>query len=128
MIEPDLSGAYRDYIACLNIQDWPNLGQFVHDDVHYNGQRIGLSGYREMLEHDFNEIPDLYFNVQLLISDPPYIASRLLFECTPKGKFFGLDINGKKISFTENVFYKYKDEKVSRVWSVIDKAAIESQL
>ena len=81
-----------------------------------------------MLEHDFNEIPDLYFNVQLLISDPPYIASRLLFECTPKGKFFGLDINGKKISFTENVFYKYKDEKVSRVWSVIDKAAIESQL
>ena len=29
MIEPDLSGAYRDYIACLNIQDWPNLGQFV---------------------------------------------------------------------------------------------------
>ena len=29
------------------------LEQFVHDNVHYNGQRIGLAGYREMLEKDF---------------------------------------------------------------------------
>ena len=32
----DLSDLYRDYIACLNKQDWPKLGQFVHDEVHYN--------------------------------------------------------------------------------------------
>ena len=25
-----------------------------------------------MLERDFDEIPDLYFNIELLISDPPY--------------------------------------------------------
>jgi predicted ester cyclase len=75
----DLSDVYRAYIACLNKQDWARLGQFVHDEVHYNGQRIRLSGYREMLERDFDEIPDLYFNIDLLISDPPYIASRLGF-------------------------------------------------
>ena len=89
MVETDLSGVYRAYIACLNNQDWPKLEQFVHDDVHYNGQRIGISGYREMLERDFREIPDLYFNVQLLISDPPYVASRLRFDCTPQEKFLG---------------------------------------
>jgi predicted ester cyclase len=49
MTKGDLSDLYRNYIACLNKQDWPNLGQFVHEDVHYNGERIGLSGYREML-------------------------------------------------------------------------------
>jgi steroid delta-isomerase-like uncharacterized protein len=124
----DLSNVYRDYIACLNKQDWPKLEQFVHDDVHYNGQRIGLSGYREMLERDFNEIPDLYFNIQLLISDAPYIASRLGFACTPKGKFLGLPVNGKRVSFTENVFYQFRAEKIEQVWSVIDKAAIEAQL
>ena len=63
MIKADLSDIYRNYIACLNKQDWPNLEQFVHDEVYYNGQRIGLLGYREMLERDFDEIPDLYFNV-----------------------------------------------------------------
>jgi predicted ester cyclase len=124
----DLSNVYRDYIACLNKQDWPKLERFVHDDVYYNGQRIGLSGYREMLERDFNEIPDLYFNIQLLISDSPYIASRLGFACTPKGKFLGLHVNGKRVSFTENVFYQFRREKIEQVWSVIDKVAIEAQL
>lgn len=128
MVETDLSGVYRGYIACLNKQDWPKLEQFVHDEVHYNGQRIGISVYREMLARDFHEIPDLYFNIQLLISDPPYIASRLRFDCTPKRKFLGLDVNGKKVSFTENVFYAFRGEKIEQVWSIIDKAAIEAQL
>ncbi len=128
MIKADLSNIYRDYIDCLNKQNWPKLEQFVHDEVHYNGQRIGLPGYREMLEKDFREIPDLHFNIQLLISDPPYIASRLTFECSPKGKFLGLLVNGTEISFTENVFYEFGKDKIERVWSVIDKAAIETQL
>jgi predicted ester cyclase len=124
----DLSDVYRDYIACLNKQDWPKLGQFVRDDVTHNGRRIGLSGYREMLERDFREIPDLHFNVLLLISDPPHIASRLGFDCTPNGKFLGLRTNGKRVSFTENVFYQFTEQKIVEVWSVIDKAAIEAQL
>jgi predicted ester cyclase len=128
MIKTDLSDIYRGYIACLNKQDWPRLEQFVHDEVYYNGQRVGILKYREMLERDFYEIPDLYFNIQLLISEPPYIASRLVFDCTPKGKFLGLHVNGKRVSFTENVFYEFRRGKIAQVWSVIDKAAIEAQL
>jgi predicted ester cyclase len=124
----DLSDVYRSYIACLNQQDWPKLGRFVDNDAYYNGRQIGLSGYREMLERDFREIPDLRFNIQLLISDAPYIASRLAFDCSPKGKFLDLNINGKRVSFTENVFYELRGEKIFQVWSVIDKAAIETQL
>ena len=81
-----------------------------------------------MLERDFDEIPDLCFNIQMLISDPPYIASRIGFDCTPKRKFFGLYVNGKRVSFTENVFYEFRGKKIAQVWSVIDKAAIEAQL
>jgi predicted ester cyclase len=128
MIKTYLSEVYRDYIACLNEQDWPKLEKFVHDEVYYNGQLVGLLGYREMLERDFNEIPDLHFNIQLLISDPPYIASRLSFDCTPKGRFLGLDVNGKRVSFTENVLYEFRREKIDKVWSVIDKTVIEAQL
>ncbi|WP_137934525.1 ester cyclase [Mesorhizobium comanense] len=125
MTQADL---YRGYIDCLNNQDWQRLHRFVHDEVHYNGGRVGLSGYREMLERDFREIPDLYFDVQLLISDPPFIASRIQFHCTPRGTFFDLPINGRKVSLSENVFYEYLDDRIRNVWSVIDKAAIEAQL
>lgn len=128
MNEADLSSVYRGYIACLNDQDWPNLGQFVDDDVHYNGRRIGLSGYRKMLERDFAEIPDLHFEIELLVADALHIASRLTFFCTPKGTFLGLHVDGKKVSFTENVFYRFRNRKIEHVWSIIDKAAIEAQL
>ena len=128
MTKTGLSEIYRKYIACLNNQDWQKLQQFVHESVYYNGKLVGLSGYREMLERDFKEIPDLYFEIQLLISESPYVASRLHFDCTPKGKFLGLHVSGKKVSFTENVFYEFREEKIVQVWSVIDKAAIEAQL
>jgi predicted ester cyclase len=128
MTETDLSDIYRRYIACLNKQDWSTLEQFVHDEVRYNGHRVGILKYREMLERDFYEIPDLYFNIQLLISEPPYIASRLIFDCTPKAKFLGLHVNGKRVSFAENVFYEFRGERIEQVWSVIDRAAIEAQL
>jgi predicted ester cyclase len=124
----ELSDLYRAYISCLNTQDWPKLGQFVHEEVHYNGQRIGLSRYREMLEGDHRAIPGLYFGLRLLIADPPHIASRLYFDCTPAGVLFGLPVNGKRVCFTENVFYEFREDKIWNVWSVIDKAAIEAQL
>jgi predicted ester cyclase len=128
LIETDLCELYRDYIACLNRQDWAKLERFVHEEARHNGRQIGLLGYRAMLERDFQQIPDLHFDIQLLIADPPHIASRLRFECTPKGMFLGLPINGKKVSFAENVFYEFRNEKIRQVWSVIDKAAIEAQL
>jgi predicted ester cyclase len=128
MTRTALSDIYRDYIACLNKQDWPRLGHFVADEVRYNKQRVGLANYRKMLERDFDEIPDLHFNIALLISEPPYIASRLVFDCTPKGTFLGVHVDGKKVSFAENVFYEFRAEKIAQVWSVIDKAALEAQL
>ena len=128
MTKAQLSDVYREYIACLNRRDWPRLEQFVDAEVVHNGRRFGLSGYRKMLERDFDDIPDLRFNIELMISDPPYIASRLAFDCSPKARFLGLDVNGKRVSFTENVFYEFREEKIMRVWSVIDKAAIEAQL
>lgn len=124
----DFADFYRDYIGCLNARDWPRLGRFVADDVRHNGRPLGLSGYRDMLERDVANIPDLRFTVELLVCEPPFIASRLGFDCTPRARFLGLDVNNRKVSFAENVFYELRDGKIGQVWSVIDKAAIEAQL
>lgn len=128
MTKAALADFYTAYIACLNAQDWQRLGAFVAADASHNGQPFGLSGYRAMLEKDFAQIPDLHFTVALLIVDPPHIAARLHFDCSPKGNFFGLPINGRRVSFAENVFYEVLEGKIRQVWSVIDKAAIEAQL
>lgn len=128
MSEQDLRVIYRAYIDCLNLQDWANLGNFVHDDAIHNGRRLGLFGYREMLERDFREIPDLRFNIRLLTCEESVVASRLDFHCSPKGRFLDLLVNGRKVAFSENVFYAFRAGKIAQVWSVVDKAAIEAQL
>ncbi|MFH6943504.1 ester cyclase [Flavobacterium aquidurense] len=78
---------YVEYIECLNRHKVENLGIFIHEDVYYNNQHIGLSRYQKMLEKNFIDIPDLYFNVQLLTCDDLYVASKLSFAYTPKENF-----------------------------------------
>ena len=124
----NLEAIYRGYLACLNAQDWENLGQFVGDAARRNGEALGLAGYRAMLEADFLAIPDLAFVIELLAVDPPLVAARLRFDCSPRGLFLGLAVNGRRVSFAENVFYRFEGGKIVDVWSVIDKAAIEAQL
>lgn len=128
MTDQGLAGFYRDYIACLNRRDWPALGGFVADDVRHNGCALGLAGYRAMLEQDVRDIPDLRFDIAMLVCEANHIASRLWFDCTPTGSFLGLPINGRRIQFAENVFYEIRAGKIAEVWSVLDKAAVEGQL
>jgi len=128
MADIDLVALYRDYIRCLNAQDWRSLGQFVHDDVEHNARRLGLDGYRDMLVADFAAIPDLRFDIELLAEGPSLIACRLRFDCTPVGTFLGLPVNGRRVRFAENAFYEFSGAKIRRVWSVIDKVAVEAQL
>ena len=96
--------------------------------MQHNGRPLGLAGYRAMLERDCAEIPDLRFEIRLLVAEPPFVASRLAFDCTPVGTFLGLPVHGKRVSFTENVFYEFREGRIRQVWSIIDKAAIEAQL
>jgi predicted ester cyclase len=128
MPENDLASAYRRYIACLNDRDLDRLRDFVDEDVDYNGRRIGLSGYRTMLEGNYQDIPDLRFSIQMMVADAASVAARLNFDCTPAGRFLAMDVNGRRVSFSENVFYQYAGGRIRSVWSVIDKAAIEAQL
>jgi predicted ester cyclase len=123
-----LANRYEAYISCLNNQDWNNLGNFIAEDVLHNDRPFGLTGYRAMLEQDFRDIPDLHFNIALLVVDNIHVASRLAFDCSPVGNFLGLPVNGRRLKFTENVFYEFRAKRIVKVWSVIDKTAIEAQL
>jgi predicted ester cyclase len=125
---PDLSTIYLGFIACLNRHDWRSLHHFVADDVRYNNKPLRLAGYLRMLQAYCDEIPDLYFEIGTLVSSPPLVASRLVFNCTPRDTFLGLPVRGKRIVFSENAFYLFNGEQIQQIWSITDKLAIEAQL
>nr|WP_254226075.1 ester cyclase [Burkholderia multivorans] len=124
----DLAARYHAYIDCLNRRDWAALDRHVAADVIHNDRALGLAGYRAMLEQDVRDIPDLRFEIEWLVCEPPRVACRLRFDCTPRATFLGLAVDGRRIAFSEHVFYEFVDGKIRQVWSVIDKAAIERQL
>jgi predicted ester cyclase len=124
----EVSTFYHAYIKCLNCQDWDGLGHFVALDVQYNDQRIGLTGYRAILERNYREIPDLFFNITMLVCENFTIAARLSFDCRPVALFLGLPVNGRRVLFNEHVFYRGHKGKISEVWSIVDKAGLEAQL
>ena len=65
-----------------------------------------------MLEQDVDDIPDLRLDTELLVTEPPFVASPLRFDCSPKHTFLGSHISGKRIALTENVFYTFRGEKI----------------
>lgn len=124
----DLIAIYRDYVDCLNTRQWDRLGRFVADEVVYNGAPVGLAGYRSMLEADTDATPDLGFVPEILLADDDVVACRLYFRCTPRQRFLGLEPTGARVSFAEHVFYRFDNDKISEVWSLIDKDAVREQL
>jgi len=119
---------YRDYIAALNERRFDDLHAFVADDLVYNDAPMSARQYRELLEDDVRRIPDLFFDVQHLVVAGDRVACRLRFDCTPVEAFQGLGPSGSPVVFTEHVFYRFRDDRIVEVWSLLDVAALRRQL
>ena len=119
---------YRRYISYLNDRRVDELGEFVLEEPTYNGKPMTRLDYQDLIAGNIAAIPDLYFDVALLVVEGDQIACRLNFDCTPRSKFLGLQPNGKSISFSEHVFYNLRDGKIDEVRSLLDRPAIESQM
>jgi predicted ester cyclase len=128
MTVADTEAFYRRYITYLNDRRVHELDEFVHEELTYNGKPMTRLDYQNLIAGDIAAMPDLYFDVNLLIVNEDQIACRLNFECTPQSDFLGLHPNGKSISFSEHVFYRLRNGKIDEVWSLLDRPAIEEQL
>jgi predicted ester cyclase len=128
MTEAALSQRYRDYIACLSGRDWENLKQFVSGGARANAAHSASPAIAPCL----NAISRRSRTSGSRSSF--WSASRLMLRAGSgstagqRVSFLGLPVNGRRVSFAENVFYQFRDERIAEVWSVADKAAIEAQL
>ena len=101
MNDAALEAHYRAYIDCLNTRRLDRLDTFVHDELTYNGEPMTRAGYRALLEDDIAAIPDLVFDIDLLVVSGERVACRLEFDCTPEREWRGLGPSGRSIAFTE---------------------------
>ncbi|MFD4636087.1 ester cyclase [Lentzea sp. NPDC058436] len=127
MDENTVEARYRGYLDCLNDRRFEDLGRFVHDPVVHNDRRLTLAEFQDLLRRDAAEIPDLRYEIDLLAVRGDLVACRITFDCTPRS-FRGLPAATERISFAEHVFYRFQDDRIARVWSLVDLDAIRAQL
>jgi predicted ester cyclase len=116
----DLAQHYRAYLTALNERRL--------DDLVDNGEAMTRTQYRDLIAGDVAAIPDLFYDIRTLVVAGDDVACRIGFDCTPQRDFLGFTPNGERLSFTEHVFYHFRDGRISAVWSLIDRAAIARQL
>lgn len=128
MTTGDLAAVYQRYLQCLNERRWDDLHEFVHDELAYNSTPMSLADYRAARQVEVRAIPDLRFTAELVVADADTVAARLFFRCTPQQPFLGFEPAGTPMSFAEHVFYRFRDRRITEVWSLIDTQAIAEQI
>jgi predicted ester cyclase len=123
-----LEARYRAYLDALNDRRFSDLDEFVQDELIYNDKLLTRQEYADMIAADTRAVPDLHFDVRLLLTSEDVVACRLWFDCTPTGPFFGLAPTGRRVSFGEHVFYRFRAGRIAQVWSLIDRDAVATQL
>lgn len=128
MSASELRQHYLDYLGALNERRFEQLPSFVAEELVYNGEPMTGRQYRELLEDDVRRIPDLWFDVQHLVVEDGFVACRISFDCTPREPFHGRQPTGSRVVFAEHVFYRFHNDRITQVWSLLDVTALERQL
>ncbi|RAI43145.1 ester cyclase [Rhodoplanes roseus] len=123
-----LAYQYRRYLDCLNARRFDALDAFTHDTVVYNGETKTRAQYAELIAQACDAIPDLRFDIGLLVVEGDLVACRLEFRCTPEKPFMGLAPTGRRVAFCEHVFYRFREDRIAEVWSLIDRDSLARQL
>ncbi|QIM19994.1 SnoaL-like domain-containing protein [Phycicoccus sp. HDW14] len=122
-----LEAVYRDYLTALDERRFDELGQFVHDELTYNERPMTRAEYAAMIADDARRIPDLRFHARLVVVSGDVLACRLWFACTPEREFAGVAPTGVPVSFAEHVFYRFRERRIEKVWSLVDLDSFRAQ-
>ena len=124
----DLRQHYLDYLTALDERRFEDLRRFVAPELTYNGEPTTLQRYQQERRAEAETIPDLRYDVGLLVVEGDEVAARLEFDCTPTAPFLGREPTGRRIRFVEHVFYRFERGLVVEVRSLLDVDSVRRQL
>ena len=127
----DLETHFRNYVSSINTGHVHQLSPFVHDTVIHNGTKMTCIQYQDMIAWHLNAIEDFHFDIQQLVvnAEGTEVACRIRFkDCMLREEVWGLTPNGKRVSFEEFVFYRFREGKIEEVWSLIDEKGLARQM
>ena len=128
MPDKNIRKFFTRYIDVLNTHDFQRLGEFMHDELLVNGQRVPLSQMITELEGHIDAVPDLVWQVEEIAVEGNQVAARLLNRGTPVKEWLGSLPNGSRVEFAEHVFHKVLDGRFFEQNFLLDAWSVQKQL
>jgi predicted ester cyclase len=126
--------AYRNYISAINSQNWELVQSFLNNTITHNDRQLSKPQYCQLMTAVFDACPDISFGIDKLLvnEESAEVACRIQFVGTPVKTFLGCEIAGdggeREVSFSEHVFYVFRDGKIADVKSLVDVDKVRRQL
>ncbi|MGY1602591.1 ester cyclase [Geodermatophilus sp. SYSU D00815] len=124
----DLAAAYRRYNAACNAHRFEELGEFVHEELAVDGERIRLADYVEGLRAVVRAFPDYRWDLRHLLVDGDWVAAHFADTGTHRGDWLGLPATGRRVTTQEFAFYRWAGGRIAEVWVTADDLRVLEQL
>ena len=97
---------------------------------HYEHEKIkGTNGWKEMIYDVFvKAIPDLRIEIDDIIADGDYVATRWNMQGVHNGELFGVLPSGEKIEFSGMSWIRIVDGKIVENWNIASMSYLFWQL
>ena len=119
---------YRRYLACCNERRFDDMGEFVHDEIKFNGEPTSLTEYAAAIAANIEAVPDYHWTIEDIATAEDLIAVRLTDAGTPAKEWLGIQPLGRSMTIPEFAFYRLRGGKIAEMWFLLDAPAAKQQL
>jgi predicted ester cyclase len=124
----DLATWYGRYNEICNGHRFEMLSDFVHPDVHVNGERQGLTDYIAGLKEVVDAFPDYRWELQRLLIEGDWLAAHFMDSGQHSGLFLGVPASGRRVVTQEFAFYRVASGLIVEVWVTADNLRLLEQM
>ncbi len=101
--------------------------EFV-DHLPFPGLPPGIEGFKALAAGIYQAFPDVKVTIDDLIAEGDRVAERATSRATHTGPFNGVPATGRKVTWSEQHFYRFHHGKVVEHWADVDVAGLMAQL
>jgi len=98
------------------------------DHLPFPGLPPGIEGFKALAAGIYKAFPDAKVTIDDLIAEGDRVAERATARATHLGDFNGIPPTGRKVSWTEQHLYRFRDGKIVEHWADVDIAGLMAQI
>jgi len=112
----------------VDVADEVFAADYVRHDSRPSQAEPGPAGQKRIAQNFRDALPDLRFEVEMIIADGDLVAARWTAEGNNSGPWGGQPPTGRHARFSGVNIFRFEDSKVAEIWNHRDDLGLMEQL